>query len=111
MKTHFVASILALTMVTAGQSAGQSWAQTAPTPSTPAPAAAPAAPPAPIAAPVAMEPIFEAKFKAADKAGTGFIEGPALEPYKAAMKQIDTNNDGKISRAEFATAVKAGIIN
>ena len=57
-----------------------------------------------------MDPAVEAKFKAADKAGKGFIDGAALEPFKSVMDKVDTDKDGKISRAEFAAGVKAGII-
>jgi hypothetical protein len=99
MKTHFAASILALTMA----ATGQAWAQSSPP-------AAPAIPPAASAATVTMDPATEAKFKAADKTGKGVIEGAALEPFKPVMQEIDTDKDGKISRAEFAAAVKAGVI-
>jgi hypothetical protein len=112
MKTKISASLMALALATAGHAiVGQAWAQTAPI--APAPAPAPAAKSAPVApaAPVAMDPASEAKFKAADPRATGFIEGAALKPYEPVMKEIDTDKDGKISRAEFAAAVKAGIIN
>lgn len=99
MKTHIAASILALTMA----ASGPAWAQTPASP-------APASPPAASAGQVTMDPVAEAKFKAADKAGTGFIEGAALDPFKPVMAKVDTNKDGKISRAEFAAAVKAGVI-
>jgi hypothetical protein len=104
MKKKISASLMALALATAGHAS----AQTAPTPA-PAPAAkaAPAAPPAPMA----LDPASEAKFKTADPKATGFIEGAALKPYEPVMKEIDTDKDGKISRAEFAAAVKAGIIN
>ena len=125
MKKFTAVSILALTLV----SGGAAFAQTTPpaAPSTAPAVTAPVAPPAavkpampsaatpssmtPAAAPaVTMDPAFEAKFKAADKDGKGFIEGAALEAYKPVMTQVDTNKDGKISRAEFAAAAKAGII-
>jgi hypothetical protein len=99
MNKFATASILALTLA----ATGTAWAQTSPP-------AMPAAPPAATAPAATMDPAVEAKFKAADKAGTGFIEGPALEPYKSVMAQVDTNKDGKISRAEFAAAAKAGLI-
>ena len=99
MKTTLAASILALTMAATGQASAQ-------TPASPTPAAPPAASPSA----VIMDPAAEAKFKAADPASTGFIEGPALEPFKPVMAKVDTNKDGKISRAEFAAAVKAGVI-
>jgi EF hand len=102
MKKLTAASILALTLA----AAGSAWAQTSPT----TPPATPSAPPAATAPAVTMDPAVEAKFKAADKSGTGFIEGAALEPYKPMMDKIDTNKDGKISRAEFAAAAKAGVI-
>ena len=120
MKKFTSVSILALALV----SGGAAFAQTTPpaAPSTAPAVTAPVAPPAavkpatpsamtPAVAPaVTMEPAFEAKFKAADKDGKGFIEGAALETYKPVMTQVDTNKDGKISRAEFAAAAKAGII-
>jgi uncharacterized protein involved in high-affinity Fe2+ transport len=102
MKKVLSASLLALALATAGNAS----AQTAPAPA-PAAKAAPAAP----AAPVVLDAAAEAKFKAADPKATGFIEGAALKPYEPVMKEIDTDKDGKISRAEFAAAVKAGIIN
>jgi hypothetical protein len=52
----------------------------------------------------------DAKFKTADKNGNGSLEGAELDAYKAALAQIDTNKDGKISRDEFAAASKAGLI-
>jgi uncharacterized protein involved in high-affinity Fe2+ transport len=104
MKKVLSASLLALALATAGHAN----AQTTPMPS---PAASPGAAPSAPAAPVQMDPASEAKFKAADPKATGFIEGAALKPYEPVMKEIDTDKDGKISRAEFASAVKAGIIN
>lgn len=100
MKKVLAATLLALGLATAGPAI----AQTSPTA---APGAAPSAP----AAPLAMDPASEAKFKAADPKATGFIVGAALKPYEPVLKEIDTDKDGKISRAEFASAVKAGIIN
>jgi EF hand len=97
-------SIFAVSMATTLPALGQT-TTTPPAPMTPPAATAPSA-----AAPVTMDPAAEAKFKAADKAGTGFIEGAALETYKPVMAKVDTNKDGKISRAEFAVAVKAGVI-
>ena len=128
MKKFATVSVLALTIAS-----GAAFAQTQTAPSTApsTPAAPPAAsmpmtPPAATAAPTttppaassmpstgsmaAMDAATDAKFKAADKSGKGFIEGAALEPYKAVMAKVDTDKDGKISRAEFAAGVKAGLI-
>jgi Ca2+-binding EF-hand superfamily protein len=52
----------------------------------------------------------EAKFKAADKNNNGSLEGAELEAHKAIMVQVDKNKDGKLSRAEFMSGVKAGQI-
>jgi hypothetical protein len=71
-----------------------------------APALAQTTPPAKPAADAAVD----AKFKAADKNGSGVLEGAELDAYKAAMTNIDTNKDGKVSRDEFAAATKAGHI-
>ena len=98
MKKFATASILALTL--AGGAVSAQTAAPKPTMTPPA-ATAPA---------VTMDAATEAKFKAADKSGKGFIEGDALAPYKSVMAQVDTDKDGKISKAEFAAAVKAGII-
>jgi len=38
------------------------------------------------------------------------IEGADVTPYKAVMDKVDTDKDGKISKAEFAAAAKAGVI-
>lgn len=57
-----------------------------------------------------MDAATDAKFKAADKTNKGYIEGAALDPYKPVMAKVDTDKDGKISRAEFAAGVKAGHI-
>ena len=89
---------------------GAAFAQTA------APKAPTMTPPAATSTPstsattTAMDPAVEAKFKAADKSGKGFIEGNDLTPYKSVMSKVDTDKDGKISKVEFAAAVKAGII-
>jgi EF hand len=99
MKTHIAASLLALTMA----ATGQAWAQSPASPT-------PASPPAASAGEAVMAPAAEAKFKAADPGGTGFIQGAALDSFKPVMAKVDTNKDGKISRAEFAAAVKAGVI-
>lgn len=56
------------------------------------------------------DPATEAKFETADKNNTGTLEGPEIGTYKAAMVRIDTNKDGKVSREEFAAALKAGHI-
>jgi len=93
------ASILAIAFATSGAAWAQTTAPTAPatTPSATAPA-------------VTMDAATEAKFKAADKSGKGVIEGADVAPYKAVMDKVDTDKDGKISKAEFAAAAKAGII-
>ncbi len=113
MKKFATVSILALTVA----SAGAAIAQTSPTtpPTTPSPPAASSTPPAATTMPstgsaTAMDAATDAKFKAADKTNKGFIEGAALEPYKPVMTKVDTDKDGKISRAEFAVGVKAGVI-
>jgi hypothetical protein len=51
-----------------------------------------------------------AKFAAVDEHNSDSLDGAEVEAYKAAMAQIDTNKDGKISREEFAAAIKAGTI-
>lgn len=66
---------------------------------------APAAPPATV-----VDAASDAKFKAVDKNGSGIIEGAELTAYTADMAKIDTDKDGKISRLEFAAAVKSGVI-
>jgi hypothetical protein len=98
MTKSLSASLLAL-LLTIG---GPTFAQT--------PSAAPGGAPPASTAPVQMDPAVEAKFKAADPKGTGFIEGAALKPFEPMMKDIDTEGEGRISRVEFAAAVKAGII-
>jgi uncharacterized protein involved in high-affinity Fe2+ transport len=118
MKKFATVSILALTIAS-----GAAFAQTQTAPSTTpsTPATPPAAtmpsttPPAASTMPstgsaAAMDAATDAKFKAADKSGKGFIEGAALDPYKPVMAKVDTDKDGKISRAEFAAGVKAGLI-
>jgi uncharacterized protein YciI len=57
-----------------------------------------------------VDPAVEAQFEAADEDNSGTLEGAEVEDYKPALAQIDTNQDGKVSRAEFAAAVKAGAI-
>ena len=52
----------------------------------------------------------EAKFKAADKNGNGMLEGAETDTYKADLTKIDTNKDGKVSRDEFQSAAKSGVI-
>lgn len=101
MKKIAAVSLLVLTAATGA------FAQTT-APKTPVttPAATPAAAPATTTADAATE----AKFKAADKSGKGFIQGGDLTPYKDVMSKVDTDKDGKISKAEFAAAVKSGVI-
>jgi len=52
----------------------------------------------------------EAKFNAADKNSNGTLEGAETDAYRADLTRIDTNKDGKISRDEFMTASKSGIV-
>jgi hypothetical protein len=52
----------------------------------------------------------ETKFEMADEDNSGILESAEVEAYRSTMAQIDTNKDGKISREEFAVAVKAGAI-
>ncbi len=116
MKKFATVSILALTVASAGAAFAQTSPSTPPmTPSTPPAASSTTTPPAATTMPstgsaTAMDAATDAKFKAADKANKGFIEGAALEPYKSVMVKVDTDKDGKISRAEFAAGVKAGVI-
>jgi hypothetical protein len=56
------------------------------------------------------DPAVEAKFEAMDEDNSGTLDGAEVEAYKPALAQIDTSKDGKISREEFAAAVKAGTI-
>ena len=58
----------------------------------------------------AADAAVDAKFKAADKNNNGALDGAELDTYKADLAKIDTNKDGKISSAEFASATKSGII-
>ena len=58
----------------------------------------------------AADAAVEAKFKAADKNNNGSLDGAELDAYKADLVKIDTDKDGKISKAEFTTATKAGQI-
>jgi EF hand len=99
--TKFLSTSILALLLTVGS---QAFAQT------PSPSAAPGGAPPASTAPVQMDPAAEAKFKAADPKGTGFIEGAALKPFEPMLKEIDTDGDGRISRAEFASAVKAGIV-
>jgi hypothetical protein len=52
----------------------------------------------------------EAKFKAADKNSNGSREAAETDAYRADLTRIDTNKDGKITRDEFLTASKSGIV-
>ena len=92
-------AILALTVAS-----GSAYAQT----SAPAPAPTPA--PAAKAPAMTLDAATEAKFKAVDKDNSGSLEASESTAYKADMAKIDTDKDGKVSRAEFAVAVKGGII-
>lgn len=75
-----------------------------------APATTAPAPAASAAKPAALEPAVEARFKAVDKDNNGTLDGAEVTGYKNDMAKIDTDKDGKISRAEFAAAVKGGVI-
>ena len=57
-----------------------------------------------------VDPAVETSFGTADEDNSGALEGAEVETYRSAMAKIDTNKDGKISREEFALAVKAGAI-
>ena len=92
-------AILALTVAS-----GSAYAQT----SAPAPAPTPA--PAAKAPAMTLDAATEAKFKAVDKDNSGTLEGAEVTAYKADMTKIDGDKDGKVSRAEFAAAVKGGLI-
>jgi hypothetical protein len=52
----------------------------------------------------------ETKFKAADKNNNGSLDGAELDPHRGVLAQVDTDKDGKISRAEFLAGSKAGHI-
>ena len=56
----------------------------------------------------AADAAVDSKFKAADKNNNGSLDGAEVDAYKADMAKIDTDKDGKISKAEFASATKAG---
>ncbi len=80
-------------------------------PKTPVPAAPTAAPTTATPAPAAkMEPAVEARFKASDKDGNGMLSGTELTAFTADLSKIDANKDGNVSRDEFASAVKSGVI-
>lgn len=110
-----LASVAAITLVS-GVALAQSPAPGAPaTPSAPAVAPkAPAATPAPAttAAPAGatLDKAGETRFKSADKNSNGVLDGAEVDGFKANMAKIDTDKDGKISRAEFAAALKGGVI-
>ena len=100
MKRLLTGTLAALALV-----AAPAFAQT-----TPPPAAAPATGAGVEAKSKTPDTTAEAKFKAADKNHSGTLEGAEVDGYKTSMAQIDANKDGKISRDEFAAAVKAGYI-
>lgn len=60
--------------------------------------------------PAPADAAVDAKFKAADKNANGSLDGAELDAYKADLAKIDTDKDGKISRAEFASATKSGVV-
>jgi EF hand len=109
-----MSKFLTAIVVTLAAATGLAIAQTAPPPSpSQSPSTAPpaaTAPGGPAGAAAAMDPAVDAKFKAADKDGSGSLEGVELEPFKAQMTRIDADKDGKISRAEYAAAARAGLI-
>ena len=83
---------LTATVFAVGLASGAAFAQTTP----------PIAP--------AADAAVEAKFKGADKNNNGSLDGAEVDVYKADIAKIDTDKDGKISKAEFVTATKAGHI-
>jgi hypothetical protein len=110
-----VAAAALMTSAAFAQAPAPSTAPAAPT----APAAAPVAPKAPAAttapasnkAPVvALDAAGEAKFKGFDKNANGALDGAEVAGFKDNMTKIDTDKDGKISKAEFAAALKGGVI-
>lgn len=101
--TKFLAtSVLAIVVAS-----GAAFAQ-APAPSAPAVPTVQKPPMAPAA--TTGDAATDAKFKSADKDNSGVLDGAELTAYKADMAKIDTDKDGKISRLEFAGAVKSGVI-
>lgn len=62
------------------------------------------------AAPAAGDAAIEAKFKALDKDNGGTLEGAETAALKDVLAKVDTNKDGKVSKLEFAAAVKAGVV-
>ena len=56
------------------------------------------------------DPAVEVNFEAVDEDNSGTLDGAEIAAYKPVMAQIDTNKDGRVSREEFAAAVKAGTI-
>ena len=68
------------------------------------------APKTPSAPATSMDPAADAKFKTADKDSNGTLSGAEVNAYKANMSKIDTNKDGNVSRDEFASAVRSGVI-
>ena len=108
-----IATTAAVLTLAAGAALAQSSAPSTggPTVAPSAPAATvPAAPAAKTAPVVMLEPAVEAKFKGFDKDSNGALDGAEVAGFKADMTKIDTDKDGKISKAEFAAAVKAGVI-
>ena len=81
-------------------------------PAMPAPAvtSTPAAKPATTAPTVTLDAAHETRFKGLDKNNNGTLDGAEVASFKNDMAKIDTDKDGKISRAEFAAAVKGGLI-
>lgn len=78
----------------------------------PSTASAPAAKPATTAqaAATTVDPAVEAKFKALDKDNGGTLEGAETATLKDVLAKVDTDKDGKVSKQEYAAAVKAGVI-
>ncbi len=68
------------------------------------------APAATKAAEVVLDKAGEAKFTGFDKNANGTLDGTEVAGFKNDMAKIDTDKDGKISKVEFASALKAGVI-
>ena len=84
-------------------------AETTTAPAKPAATAAPATAPAATPA-VVLDASGEARFKGLDKNNNGVLEVAELTAFSAVMGKIDTDRDGKLSRVEFASALKGGLI-
>ena len=106
--TRLLTSAALALVLTTGAALAQS---PAPAPGAPAPSVSAPAPKTATTTPaVKADPANDAKFKSLDKNANGVIEGSELSAVTAELAKIDTDKDGKISRAEFDVAIKAGII-